>query len=442
VSAPTDTDNWQTPGVLRSLSAVSLNKVVQVAGLVVTVVLVPRLFGAEDYGRFAFVLSLSYLGQILGDFGTLDVMGRFVPSMPVSEASRLYMRTLAFKIVVGLLAGLVTAGTALALGQWMRLEWAVLTGLGVALHIIAWVPFQFALGLNRVGTWMAEQAWRQWALLGLLLVLLPLWGLSGALLAIVLMEIIFCVLGIWWVRDYWQVYELRLDWDYLWPFLAFGATFFMANLAIVALYRSGPVLVEILTRQPIQTGYFNLALGLFMMAYVTVSQFAQSLIPTLSGFRAQGQSGQLESWLHNFVRYSWLAGWFTTIAVWLLADWGVPLVFGEDFAPAAAVLKWISLAIPLTALLWAGNTLSTVLGRGRIKFGASLVALLVFLVAALWLTPAYGAVGAAVALAFSTAANVFSLGLLLRSEISLNWPMLLVTSLAGVAIVGVIASIG
>jgi O-antigen/teichoic acid export membrane protein len=179
-----------------------------------------------------------------------------------------------------------------------------------------------------------------------------------------------------------------------------------------------------------------------MMAYVTVSQFAQSLIPTLSGFRAQGQSGQLESWLHNFVRYSWLAGWFTTIAVWLLADWGVPLVFGEDFAPAAAVLKWISLAIPLTALLWAGNTLSTVLGRGRIKFGASLVALLVFLVAALWLTPAYGAVGAAVALAFSTAANVFSLGLLLRSEISLNWPMLLVTSLAGVAIVGVIASIG
>jgi len=48
------------PNPLRTVSAVSLHKVVQVAGLAVTVVLVPRLFGAEDYGRFAFLLSLAY----------------------------------------------------------------------------------------------------------------------------------------------------------------------------------------------------------------------------------------------------------------------------------------------------------------------------------------------------------------------------------------------
>ena len=65
----------------RGLSAVSLHKVVQVAGLALTVALVPRLFGAEDYGRFAFVLALAYLGHMLGDFGTLDVMGRFVPGL-------------------------------------------------------------------------------------------------------------------------------------------------------------------------------------------------------------------------------------------------------------------------------------------------------------------------------------------------------------------------
>ncbi len=426
----------------RSLSAVSLHKVVQVAGLVVTVVLVPRLFGAEDYGRFAFALSLAYLGQILGDFGTLDVMGRFVPGLTAAEASRLYMRTLALKGVVGLLAGLVTATAALLLGDWMRLEWALLTGLGVTWHVIAWVPFQFALGLNRVGTWMAEQAWRQWALLFLLLLLLPRWGLTGALLAILLMELIFCGLGWWWVRDHWQAAELRLKWDYLRPFLKFGVGFFLANLAAVALYRSGPVLVEIFAGRPAETGYFNLALGLFMLVYVTLSQFAQSLIPTLSSFRSQGQADQLRLWLGQFIRYGWLAGWLGIVIVWLVADWGVPFLFGVDFGPAAAALKWISLAFPLAALLWASNVLATVVGQGRVKFGASGLGLLVFAAMAAWLAPGYGAAGAAVALVWSTAASVISLNLLLHRDLQLPWSMLGGSSVVGVAILLAIVSTG
>lgn len=420
------------PNAVRSLSAVSLNKLVQITGLVITVALVPRLFGAEDYGRFAFVLSLSYLGQVLGDFGTLDVVGRFVPSMAPAEAGRLYMRTLLFKIVAGLFCGLITLIAALVLGQWMRFEWALLVGVGVALHIVAWVPFQFSLGLNRVGIWMAEQAWRQWALLILLLALLPALGLGGALLAVVLMELLFCGLGLWWVRDYWQRAELRFDWSYLQPYVRFGAGFFLANLATVALYRSGPALVETLTGgQSAQTGYLNLALGLFLMAYVTLGQFAQSLIPTLSNFWARGQITHLQQWLHRFVRYSWLLSWLATIIVWLGADWAVPLVFGTDFAPAALALKGISLGIPLAALLWAGNTVATVTGQGRVKFGASLAALLFFLAAAVWLVPIYGAAAAALALSLSVGVNVAVLKLFLPSTFSLDGGMLLISTVVG-----------
>lgn len=421
------------PNVLRSLSAVSVYKIVQIVGLAATVVLVPRLFGADDYGRFAFVLSLSYLGQILGDFGTLDVMGRYVPSLAPAEASRLYMRTLVFKIVVGCLCGVVTAIVALAWSRWMRLDWAVLTGLGVTLHVVAWVPFQFALGLNRVGTWMAEQAWRQWALLLLLLALLPPFGLGGALLAVVLMELLFCALGLWWVRDFWQTAELRLDWSYLRPLIRFGAGFFLANLAAVALYRSGPALIELLTGgRSAQAGYFNLALGLFLMAYVTLGQFAQSLIPTLSGFQANGQRESMQQWLHRFIRYSWLISWLGTISVWLLADWGVPLVFGAEFAPAAGALKWISLGIPLAALLWAANATATVLGRGKIKFSASLAALLVFLLVAAWLVPGLGAAGAALALSLAVLVNTVIITVLLQPDFNLNWPSLV----AGTAVSG------
>jgi O-antigen/teichoic acid export membrane protein len=419
------------PNLVRSLSAVSLHKAVQIAGLVVTVVLVPRLFGAEAYGRFAFVLSLSYLGQVLGDFGTLDVMGRFVPGLAPAEAGRLYMRHLAFKLGVGVLCGLITVGAALALGPWMRLDWALLTGLGVALHIVAWVPFQFSLGLNRVGLWMAEQAWRQWVLLVLLLVLLPSFGLGGALVAVVLMEFLFCGLGLWSVRDYWQPAELRFDWLYLRPYVQFGFGFFLANLATVALYRSGPLVVETLTGQSAQTGYFNLAIGLFLLAYITTSQFAQSLIPSLSNFYKRGRAEKLQRWLQNFGRYGWLIGWLGLISIWLVADWAVPLVFGVDFGPAAEGLRWISLGIPLAALLWAGNVTATVTGRGSVKFGASVVSLLVFGVVALWLVPLYGAVGASLALVMAVVANVVILMAYLYPNFAPNWLMLLSTGVAG-----------
>lgn len=422
------------PGVVRNLSAVSLHKVVQVAGLAVTVAVVPRLFGAETYGRFAFVLSLSYLGQILGDFGTLDVMGRFVPGMPHAKASRLYMRHLAFKGVIGLLCALITALAALILAPWMSPAWAGLVGIGVWLHIVAWVPFQFSLGLNRIGTWMSEQAWRQWALLGLLLALLPPFGLGGALMALVVMEFLFCGLGLWWTRDYWHTAALRFDWPYLRPYVRFGVGFFLANLAAVALYRSGPLLVEIVTGESAQTGYFNLALGLFLLAYVTLGQFAQSLIPALSNFYAGGQPEQMHLWLQNFVRYGWLLTWLGVLAVWLTAGWAVPLVFGDDFGPASALLRWISVGVPVTVLVWAGNVTATVTARGRVKFAASLAALVVFGLAAISLIPGYGAVGAAWALGLSSVINAATLYLFLYPDFAVKWRMVLTSGAASVLI--------
>jgi O-antigen/teichoic acid export membrane protein len=273
---------------------------------------------------------------------------------------------------------------------------------------------------------MAEQAWRQWALLLLLLLLLPPLGLSGALLAVLAMELIFCLLGLWWVRDYWRTSGLGFEWSYLKSYIRFGLSFFLANLAAVALYRSGPALVELLTGDSKETGYFNLALGLFLLVYVTVSQFAQGLIPTLSGFWAAGQMAQLKQWLHNFIRYGWWLSWLGVVGVWLLADWSVPLVFGVEFAPAAAALKWISLGIPLASVLWAGNVLATVIGRGRVKFGAALVALLIFIAAGGWLIPLYGAAGAALALSLAVAANVAILAVYLQPDFGLNWDVAMI----------------
>lgn len=427
---------------LRNLSLVSVHKIAQMIGQVLAVVTIPRLLGADDHGRMAFVFSFAYLVQILGDFGTLEVMSRFVPTLSQPEIVRLYNRTLAFKAVVGLLCGGVGVVMAMLLSHWMRLEWAVLIGIGVTAHIIAWVPFQLLLGLNYVGQWMVEQSWRQWTLVILLIALYPWLGLDGALLAWTVMELIFCGLGLWWARRYLDQTELRLNWVYIRPYVQFGTGFFLANLIAALLYRSGPVLVESLTGQSAQAGYLNLALGLYLMPYLLLTQLALSLVPSLSSLYNRGEIREMQQWLNNFVRYSWLAGWLGTVSVWLTASWATPLVFGPGYEPAIWALKWISLAIPLSALLWTGNAVANITGRGQVKFWATVLALLVFLSLSFFLVPLYGAVGVTLALCCSIGINVAVLLIFLYPELSLQWPPLIVSGLAGIALLAASAGYG
>lgn len=419
---------------LRNLSTVSLHKAAQMVGQIVAVLTIPRLLGASDHGHFTFVLSFGYLWQILGDFGTLEVLTRFVPGLDEAQARRLYTRTVLFKAVVGLGLGLLAALTALLLAPWLRFSWALLIGLGVLAHVVAWVPFQLLLSVNQVGRWMVEQAWRQWVVVIFLLLLYPLLGVGGSVLAWALMELFFCGLGLWWARAYWQPAALQLDWPYLRPYLRAGLGFFLANLISALLYRSSPVLVEAIGSEPAQVGYISLAIGLYMLPYLMLTQFALSLVPVLSEFQAQGQPEKISRWSRDFVAYSWLVGWLGVIGVWLTADWGVPLVFGADYAAAVPAFKWISLGVPLAGLLWAGNAIATVVGRGRVRFGSTLLALVLFLLLAFWLVPLYAAAGAALALSLAIVANVAVLIVALPPVYSLPWPLLLVSG-GGVALV-------
>jgi len=423
------------PSALRNLSTVSLHKAAQVVGQMVAVFTIPRLLGADDHGRFAFVLSYAYLAQVLGDLGTLEVMSRFVSGLSPAETRQLYTRTLLFKTLVGLLCGLLATGLVMLLSPWMRLEWAMLIGLGVMMHIIAWVPFQLLLGLNRVGLWMVEQSWRQWVLIILIWILYPWLGVGGSILAWTVMEFFFFVVGLWWAAPYWQSSEWRLRGEFLRPYVRFGLGFFLANLVSAVLYRSAPVMMETLTGEVAEAGYANLAIGLFLMSYLFLTQFSQSLVPTLTNLYNQQRTAEMGRWIKNFVNYSWLLGWLAVVGVWLVADWGVLFAFGPDYANAAPALKWISLGIPLSGPLWAGNAIATVVGRGRIRFGATLVALLVFLSTAFWLIPLYAAAGASMAMSMAVGANMLVLTIFLRPHLRIGWPLLL--SSAAVGLLGV-----
>jgi len=393
----------------RNLSAISAHKAAQLAGAFGFAALVPRLLGPELFGQLAFVLSLSLLLQMLGDLGGMDLIGRNVPGWTQQgEEGQQHIAWLVWQLTwvrlgLGMLATLVLVLLAPWLAPWLTPLDGLLVGLGVAVRMLSWTPYHLSFGLNQMGRWSVELSYRQIVLIPCLLIFAS-WGLTGLLVGNLLAEMVFLVPGLAWTRPYWRVQAPDLAG--LRPFLRFGAGFFAANAVLVLLYRSGPVLLELLTRDTVAVGYLSLALSIYMLLITILSQYMAAFIPTLSLFHTRHQDGEAQRWLERLMRFSAVLMGILVIGIILLTHPVAPLLFGKDFQPVSRVFLLLSLPLVAQPLVWAGRYAATAFGHPRVAFVATLAGLVVALAASLLLMPPYAANGAALAMG----AGIMALG--------------------------------
>jgi O-antigen/teichoic acid export membrane protein len=93
--------------------------------------------------------------------------------------------------------------------------------------------------------------------------------------------------------------------------------------------------------------------------------------------------------------------------MWAVATPLAPLLFGEDFGPAAETQRMMALALLPVPMAWAGVTLTALERRPRRKLWAALVGMAVFVVAAVWLR---GLASPGIALAFGLAMLGYAAG--------------------------------
>lgn len=173
-----------------------------------------------------------------------------------------------------------------------------------------------------------------------------------------------------------------------------------------------------------EVALYALAVSLAQFVLLLSSALAQPLLPNVSAAKTAAEAAAATARACRlFVALGLVAG----VILALLAPRLVPLVFGRDFSgslPALLVLLPGMIAFGLTNIV-----ISYFVGRGRgqVNLWISLAALAVTIAGNLWLTRAYGALGAAVT---STAAyglaGGLSLGFFLRqaggSVRRLIWP--------------------
>jgi len=411
----------------RSLSLITINKVIQLLGGALWAVVVPRWMGPEGYGRFALAMSISLLLWWVGDLGGLEVFGRHIP--PLQERNPKAARTLfgqafilRFLIALGLIPTMLLIGPMIA--PWLKGWPSALIAISAGLHIISWSSYHLLYARKEMGKWATELSWRLMTQLPLVL-LAGRWNLTAQMAAYTLNEVIYLTIALWWTRDWfnWQALKPRLS--FLKPYLRMGLGFWATNIGLILLFRTGTLMVQLLTGQSAQVSFYDLALTVFFLVFTIIDQIIRSFLPTVTEFHEGGQKARMARWLKVLTGWGAAIAIVAVIAVQYTADWILPFILGGDYIEAAAVLRIMLLSLPALVLVGVGTVAAAVYQSPRVKLLAIVVGALVFWGSALLVTPRYEAVGTAWAL---TAGLTVYAGLLfgqLRHALGLPWLKLL-----------------
>lgn len=411
----------------RSLSLISLNKFVQLIGGALWAAIIPRWLGPEDYGRFALAMSISLLLWWLGDFGGLEVFGRFLPGLTERDpnaARRLFGQMFLLRCGVGLsLVPLM-----LLVGPWIA-PWltgwpAALVGLAAGLHIISWTSYHTLYARKEMGKWAVELSWRLITQLPLVL-LVGQWGLTAQMAAYTLNELIYLLLGLWWTRGDFNRAGLRPDRRFLQPYLLMGLGFWATNVGLIVLFRAGTTLVQLFTGEAAEVSYYDLALVVFFLVYTMVDQLIRAFLPMVSTFKEEGQEERVGTWLQIVAQWSAALGVLFVVVVHYTAAWIMPFVLGAAYGRSTAVLQVMLLALPALALVSVGTVATAVRASARAKLIAILGGVVAFFGSSPWLIARLQAVGAAWALAVGLMVYAVLLFAFIRHDLRLRWSALL-----------------
>jgi O-antigen/teichoic acid export membrane protein len=356
-------------------------------------VVVARLLGAEEFGRFMFLYAvLTYVGLFF-DGGTSIAAGRLLAlSQKVPEQRRLVGEWLALFGVLGLAyAGtlLLSAvwidrifqfqvGEALALCAlpavgflWQNALREILQGLGArmrlsVLHVAPWGGFLLGLGT----LWLAGEA----SLLNVGLVMTASFFFTGAVLALTLRP---------------QLSLPRLRDSELWTETKrFGFHAFLGRLAGTGTYQLDTPLIAFFTRDPISVAFYGLAKG---MAAPIV------LLTRSMGVASYRQLAAAQRLPRGLVWWGVLLQLAACLAVLFV---GRPVVLGllsEKYAGVLPLLYvWVGVAF-IQGSYQLPNLFLTAQGQGKVLLNMALWFAFANLVLNFSLIPLWGAMGATLA---------------------------------------------
>lgn len=359
-----------------------------------------RALGVVDSGRYVLLTSLAAITVGLTDAGLSAIGVREVVVRDPSQRDRILRSLMGLRIVLSALGITLACGYTLAAGLGGALILGAAAVGGAALVQSVQVAYATVLMANlRLGAVTAADLVRQLATTGGIFILaaagagLLLFCGNLVVAAAIALVVTSSLAGATLPR--------RPTFDRtLWSELLRKALPYALATAVATVYlRIGVLFVDQLSTSQ-QTGYFGVSFRILEVLVVVPQLVVQAGFPILAR-AARDDAARLRYGIGRMLIVCVLFGSLLALVLGVGAPAIVDVLGGDQFKPAAGVLRWHAVALLASfAAATAGHGLLA-LGRGRAVLAQALVALVVAVAASVVLTELDGARGAAMAAALA-----------------------------------------
>jgi O-antigen/teichoic acid export membrane protein len=314
----------------------------------VALVVVPDLLGPRGFGQIGFAAAYMQFFIIAASLGTAMFLTREV-ARDHSILARYTYNAVVLKIVSGIVAAVLAVVIAVAIGtEGTKL---VLVGLGcfTMLFVIINEVFVGGLaGLQRMGRpamWSTAQMYA--ASIGGIVIVVA----GGGVIAY---SVVLCLAGlipliangrvVWpWTRG-----TRQLD-AAVWKRLVTGGFPLMILSALILLYGTIDIPILAVLSDDATVGWYTLAFRFVGIPVFIANAVMMAMFPTMSA-HGVGANTEFVGLVNRSMRLVMLIAVPASLAIAVLADRIIDLLYDERFADAVPILRILALSIPLTTM--------------------------------------------------------------------------------------------
>jgi O-antigen/teichoic acid export membrane protein len=407
----------------KNLSRVAVLRVAQYPFMALFALVVPRLMGPDDYGRYAWFVSIVGIASSFLDLGMTEIATRSIPESQQRQDEygirRFFSRMLAFKLVLDVPLGLAFLLGALLFrvssGTW-QFVWPF--ALTLLIGDVGATAYALLFGLNKLAICSARDPIRRAAGLIAVVGLYHFFGMQGAIVSVVIVEAIVTVINFCWAERYLSLRELWPSWSFSAPLLRYGFLFYLSWGITNVWQRLGNTLIGYLRHDYGQIALFDLSNQIFLTATGFTMFLITALAPIFTQLRLQGKETKLIDWTRRILTYSQIAC-AAVLGGWLLIGSDViPILIGRQYGglyPNVAVLLCGTFLMVIVQL---GLALAMAYAEPVWYLLALCVAVASFIIASCLLVPGLGALGCSVATLISCACCALTIGARYRRLLS------------------------
>jgi O-antigen/teichoic acid export membrane protein len=383
---------------IRSVSLGTFWRACRYPFVILSAILIPKFMGDTVYGEYALFMSIYVMLDVITDVGITQTFGRFIPELKIEKSNKvtqLLHSMLFYGLIMTLLVVVFGEGGLFLFGDtgYAPSLWLLLCLLLVVTKIEGTL-FAFIYGNNEIARYSSKELIRSAATFILVLAGFLLFGLNGALWALLASEIALLVAALLWTRNrFVDKVEILAPRSFL-SYLIFGAKFYVPMLLFTFLQRSGNLFIDQLTDSSEQIAYFDVANQYLLLTATFLGLIFTTLLPSMTTLYIRNEHDKIVEWNSKVMTYCGIVIVITVNALVLVGKDVLTLCLGSDFSSVYPNALVISLALPFVLIGYAGTNFALLEKRTHAYLTGVILGLVSMGIVCMILVPKMGAIGA------------------------------------------------